>query len=672
MPTPSRSDVAIPLPVLASSRTVRPSRSSRRRAIVLVTIQLAMILHLVLWIVSRRTGWFGGRTLSPIEPSDSMAFVKEGVVNAGLVFFVIALLATLVFGRWFCGWGCHIVMLQDFCGWLMKRCGIRPRAFRSRLLMLVPLGLALYMFVWPVVYRWGWHPIATKIGATSGWIDAPPSLPVWRMSSQLITTDFWATFPGVLVAIPFFLVCGIASVYFLGAKGFCTYGCPYGGFFAPLDEFAPGRIRVTADCDQSGHCTAVCTSNVRVHDEVREYGMVVDPGCMKCLDCVSVCPNDALFYGFGPPAVRKPEPKHAAPRPRFDLTWPEEIALAVVFLGTFFAVRGIYGVIPMLMAGGIAGIVAFLAWKCLRIIRDDSTNLYRWRLKYKGRVRRSGFVFLASSLAAFGLVLHSGAVQTLAGAAARLDDAVTVPAGAIFSDSPPQIDDAMADAAARAIELYRLSGPIGDGGIAFAGSPVLDLRIAWLHSARLEFDDAEAVLRRAIARHGESEASCIGLSRVLHTRLDDAPGYAYADDVLARHPEFVAMADEVIQRRIRAGMIDEAFALCRRSLERRPDDLMLLRRLSLLEAEYGDLDRGIALIRRTIEIDSENPFAYNALALALVKAGRLAEAEAAMREALALRPDEPRLHDEMAAILRMQGRTMEAESHAARGTGAAP
>ena len=29
-------------------------------------------------------------------------------------------------------------------------------------------------------------------------------------------------------------------------------------------------------------------------------GMVVDPGCMKCMDCVSVCPNDALYFGFGP------------------------------------------------------------------------------------------------------------------------------------------------------------------------------------------------------------------------------------------------------------------------------------------------------------------------------------------------------------------------------------
>ena len=31
--------------------------------------------------------------------------------------------------------------------------------------------------------------------------------------------------------------------------------------------------------------------------------MVVDPGCMKCLDCVSVCPMNALYFGLGKPSL---------------------------------------------------------------------------------------------------------------------------------------------------------------------------------------------------------------------------------------------------------------------------------------------------------------------------------------------------------------------------------
>ena len=122
-----------------------------------------------------------------------------------------------------------------------------------------------------------------------------------------MTTNFWQTFPSVAVAIPFLFICGFMTVYFLGQKGFCTYACPYGGFFGLADKFSPGKIRVTDACNQCGHCTATCTSNVLVHAEVKQYGMVVDPGCMKCMDCISVCPNDALYFGFGKPTILVPK-----------------------------------------------------------------------------------------------------------------------------------------------------------------------------------------------------------------------------------------------------------------------------------------------------------------------------------------------------------------------------
>ncbi len=67
--------------------------------------------------------------------------------------------------------------------------------------------------------------------------------------------------------------------------------------------------------------------------------MVVDPGCMKCMDCISVCPNDALYYGFGKPtvAVAKSAKKAKAIPRNYSLTWPEEIFGAAVFLVSFLA-----------------------------------------------------------------------------------------------------------------------------------------------------------------------------------------------------------------------------------------------------------------------------------------------------------------------------------------------
>ena len=311
-----------------------------------------MVAHVIQW-------WIVGKTVSPIEPSESMQTIQHGAINAGFIFFTLAILGTMIFGRFVCGWGCHILALQDFCAWLLKKIGITPKPFRSRLLIYVPLIAALYMFVWPTAYRLFLHS------------EPGPLIPAF--SNHLIVDNFWATFPSVAVAIPFLLICGFATVYFLGMKGFCTYACPYGGFFSLADKLAPAKIRVTDACNQCGHCTATCTSNVLVHAEVKQYKMVVDPGCMKCMDCISVCPNDALYYGWGKPAVAVPKSK-AIPR-NYSLTWPEEILGALVFLGSFLGVRSVYGLVPFLMALGCAAITTFLALKTWRLLTANDVLL---------------------------------------------------------------------------------------------------------------------------------------------------------------------------------------------------------------------------------------------------------------------------------------------------------
>jgi polyferredoxin len=337
--------------------------------------------------------WLTGRTVSPIEPSETMYTLQNGAINAGFIFFSLAILATLIFGRFVCGWGCHIVALQDLCAWLLKKLGLTPKPFRSRLLVFVPLIAALYMFVWPTLSRY---------------FAKPPNEPlIPEFTNHLVTSDFWATFPPVAVAIPFLFICGFVTVYFLGSKGFCTYACPYGGFFGIADKFAPGKIRVTDACNQCGHCTATCTSNVLVHAEVKQYGMVVDPGCMKCMDCISVCPNDALYFGFGKPSIAV----SISNTKNYSLTWPEEIAAAIVFIASYLAVWDVYQLVPMLMALGIAAVTSYLALRTWRLVRAADLSFYGFSLKSGGKIRKAGWAFLAFALLWIGLTAHSGWVR---------------------------------------------------------------------------------------------------------------------------------------------------------------------------------------------------------------------------------------------------------------------
>ncbi|MBK7643208.1 MAG: 4Fe-4S binding protein [Planctomycetes bacterium] len=419
----------------------RPSRVGRWRALVLVLVHVAIALHVWHWYAT-------GSTLSPLEPSESMAFSQRGIVNAGLIFFALAILSTLVFGRWFCGWACHLVAVQDGARWLLARFGIHPRPLRLGLLASVPWIAFVYMFLSPPVLR-----------ALEGSGLAPAG-------THLMTEQFWKTFPPWPIAVLSVLVCGGAIVWLLGAKGFCTYGCPYGAIFGIADQFAPLRIRVDENCEHCGHCTTACSSNVNVSQEVREWGTVVDPGCMKCGDCVSVCPKEALHVAWGAPALltraREPAPRarrnglarallllafmfgaytllhaydgrYGAYMLELDATlwkliavlasasfaialllrgksrhvqeasFAEECVLGASFLAALFAFRGLRGSTPLLLSFAIAAMLSYLALSSWRLLRRADLSWKNLRLKRAGRLTRAGVLFaLAALLAAAG------------------------------------------------------------------------------------------------------------------------------------------------------------------------------------------------------------------------------------------------------------------------------
>jgi polyferredoxin len=374
-----------------------PRRSPRswRRAAALILVHLLVVVHVAHWKTT-------GRTVTPLEPSEAMQTLELGYVNAGAIVFAALILLTLLLGRFFCGWACHLVAYQDLCAWLLEKAGVRPRPVRARVLRLVPWGAALYMFVWPTLVRW-FHGRAMQ-----------------PFTAHLTTDSFWRTFPGPWIAALTIVVDGALVVWWLGAKGFCSYGCPYGALFGLADRFAAGQIRVNDSCEGCGHCTAVCTSNVRVHEEVATFGRVVDAGCMKCLDCVNSCPKQALRFGFGRPSFLTRWFARDAARTRLpaaqrgvasDLSWPEEILAALVFLVALYAVRGLYGKVPFLLAIGLAVLASIAAVVATRLFDRADLRLQWGHLRVAGRFTRRGVATLVLAAAFLLFVAESSAVQ---------------------------------------------------------------------------------------------------------------------------------------------------------------------------------------------------------------------------------------------------------------------
>lgn len=175
-------------------------------------------------------------------------------------------------------------------------------------------------------------------------------------------------------------------------------------------------------------------ANVQVHAEVAKYGMVVDPGCMKHMDCISVCPNDALYFGFGKPSIAV---RGAGVSRNYSLTWPEEILAGLIFFVSYMAVWDVYQLVPMLMALGIATVSTFLAMRTLRLFRSSDLAFSGRSLRSAGTITVWGWAFLAFSVIWLGLNAHSGYVRFHERAGAIAFETVRIPDELALAQADP-------------------------------------------------------------------------------------------------------------------------------------------------------------------------------------------------------------------------------------------
>lgn len=657
--------------VKAPKRERKQSKAGRWRALALLGVHIAIAAHVAHW-------WATGSTISPLEPSEGMEFSKRGVVNAGLIFFLVMIVTTAIAGRFFCGWACHVIALQDACTWVLKKLRIRPKPFRSKALIVVPMIAFVYMFLYPVFVR-------LFLVGEGQHVEA------WQLSSELTTEGFWDTFPAWPIAILTLLIGGFSIVYFLGNKGFCTYMCPYGAIFGVVDRLAPFRIRVSDACEGCGHCTAACSSNVMVHAEVRDYGMVVDAGCMRCLDCVSVCPNDALSLSFGAPAIfpklradrREDAPKTPIKswRPsRFsDYSLGEEALIAGLYLAYFFTFRGLYTQIPFLFALAIAGILAYLSIETLRMLRQPTFSLQSFNLKRSGKYTGRGRAFLAAMSGLLAFSVHSGIVRW--NESAR-DDAWTstsqlrfdVGQGKPRAATPEELDAARQLQAASArvdaialvpnwrnterlawsalllgdpdsfeVELRRALKQSGGRAVVHSGYG------QWL-AAQGRTREAEAHLRLALeaAPGNELASRVLGLELARAGRLDEAE--AVFSSALEHHPQVALLWYGLASIRNLAGRPQDAIAALESAVRLAPGYTDAWVDLAQTRYNLGEIDASLADFRIATDQVPDHAELRIRAAWAALRAGRIPLARTFFEEAFELAPSDPRLIAELSAL----------------------
>ncbi len=578
----------VSLPQIGSANPpARRSPWGRRRTVVFIALHLLFALHFTHWKLA-------GRTLAPMEFSEVMLTFEHGLITAALVLMAVTVLATLVFGRFFCGWACHLLALQDLCAWILEKLHIRTRPLTSRLLFYVPLGIMLYMYLYTPARRVliaAWPAAAEVVGT-----PPPFALHVATEGGQwesFITTDFWRNLPGPVLVITTFIVCGFVLIYFLGSRSFCGYVCPYGAVFSLADRLAPGRILLTGHCTQCGHCTTNCTSHVRVHEEIAQYGMVVDPGCFRDLDCTAICPEDAIEYGMRRPSLFAPRSGPKRKR-RSSLGLGEELLALFVFLITLTICTGfpdsiapwaglLYGFMPLFLGASLAVLTAFVVVHLRRLVTRPAHTLHGWVLRSRGRLRRPGVIFAVLGSAWLLVVIDSGLVQYHMFAAARAVERTRSVAVAALSQDASALggmDEQVLDAARRGeahLGLARTLGLLRDVRI--------DRRLAWLALVRGDAESAVDHLRAAMEGEPDHPDTPYQLGRVLAVRGEHAEAarmFVRAQELGERHDRFPDAVSRGVRQLVVLGRAEDAVRVAREIVRLRPNDEELRQALAPL------------------------------------------------------------------------------------------
>lgn len=657
----------------------RPSRYSRWRAATLAGVYLLFALHIAHWKIA-------GKTLAPLELNEVMYTLELGIVTAGFLFMLAAAVSVVIFGRFFCSWGCHILALEDLCAWLLGKVGIRPRPLRSRVLFFVPIAAFGYMFVWPQLRRLITGEPLPQIRILSdaeGW-------------ASFVTTDFWRNLPGPWITVLTFAVCGFAIVYLLGSRSFCAYGCPYGVVFHFFDQFAPGRIVARSECQQCATCTAVCDSGIRVHEEIAAFGQVASGRCMKDLDCVAACPHGVLGYGLAKPPLFRSLLSKRRPRPRYDFSLFEDALIVAAFVLTLVVFRGLYDSVPFLMTLGLGACVAFAAVTGWRMLRRSRVAVRRIVLKSRGRLTRGGYAAVALLVLLAGFVVHSGYIRWHEYQAWRLfrqlqqrtaGGAATLPAE-LLAACESHLQTVRRWGVYRSSHLYRKLASIAEwSGRPATAVAMLDRVLAREpHDVQAVFDRArlELQLSRTTAAVADLRAVAASPERPLR-EAPNLPGLrASANELLAslaaqagRFDEAIAHLERATREPVqhaaawlnlgelyaRTGREDEAIRALRRAVELNPDLAAAEYDLGVLLAAAGRTEEAIAAYERAIRLQPADPQPRNNLAYLLIDQRRLDEAERHLRAALAVAPDYAAAHYNLARVLALRGDRDQALEH---------
>ena len=226
------------------------------------------------------------------------------VGSLGLIFGLILLVITIVFGRVFCNWMCPYGILHHFIGWVFNKRNMKQSFDSNRYKPLFRFKYYILIFVLT----------AAVFGSLQVGLLDPICLLYRSFSTSLlpladIVTRDGASIVGLEPIFPKsthiylggwfigFMLFGLVAANLVIPRFFCRVLCPLGALLGVLSRFALWRIhRDPIKCTDCDLCLRGCEGASDPHLDLRKAE------CFVCFNCIDDCPHDALAFQFVPPA----------------------------------------------------------------------------------------------------------------------------------------------------------------------------------------------------------------------------------------------------------------------------------------------------------------------------------------------------------------------------------